>query len=270
MSSKRRKGGLLSQLPTVVLGVLIILLAVTLAVAGTALVHNRVPSKLRESHTVPLGLLNVGLTGMFSIIIGLTSYLVLGEYTDAQQALQSEAGNVEEIYRLAGPLPEPKQERIQGLAISYARVVVNKEWPLMEVDKTSPGAAALSEELRSSIQEGYRTSSGPEQDFFGEELDVMDELDQDREARVLAVHQRLPSILWIALVILAIATIGFSSLAGMESRRLHLWTVGILTTGITVAMITIGVLDRPFGTDFRVQPQPFELLLHEIEGNRGR
>jgi hypothetical protein len=54
---------------------------------------------------------------MFSIIIGLTSYLVLGEYTDAQQALQSEAGNVEEIYRLAGPLPEPKQERIQGLVV---------------------------------------------------------------------------------------------------------------------------------------------------------
>jgi hypothetical protein len=35
-------------------------------------------------------------------------------------------------------------------------------------------------------------------------------------------------------------------------------------------MITIRVLDRPFGTDFRVQPQPFKLLLHEIEGNRGR
>jgi hypothetical protein len=27
---------------------------------------------------------------------------------------------------------------------------------------------------------------------------------------------------------------------------------------------------RPFGTDFRVQPQPFELLLDEIEGNRRR
>jgi hypothetical protein len=35
-------------------------------------------------------------------------------------------------------------------------------------------------------------------------------------------------------------------------------------------MITIGVLDRPFSTDFRVQPEPFELLLDEIEGNRGR
>ena len=257
----------MAQLPTVVLGILIILLAVALAVAGTALVHNWVPNKLRESHTVPLGLLNVGLTGMFGIIVGLTAFLVLGEYSDAQQALQSEAGDVEEIYRLAVPLTEPKQEQIQGLATSYARVVVNEEWPLMEKDRTSPRAAALIEDLRSTIQEGYRTSTGAEQDFFGEELDVMDELDADREARVLAVHQRLPSILWIALVILSLATIGFSSLAGMENRRLHLLTVGVLAAGITVALFTIGVLDRPYGTDFRVQPQPFELLLNEIEGN---
>ena len=270
MSNNRREGVILAQLPTIVLGILVILLVAPLAVAGTVLVRNRVPDKLRESHTVPLGLINGGLNGIFGIIVGLTAFLVLGQYSDAQQALQSEAGDVEEIYRLAEPLPEPKREQIQGLATSYARVVVNEEWPLMEEDRTSPDAAALSEELRSSIQEGYRTSSGPEQDFFGEELDVMDELDQDREARVLAVHQRLPSILWIALVILAIATIGFSSLAGMENRRLHLWTVGILATGITVAMFTIGVLDRPFGSDFRVQPQPFELLLHEIEGNRER
>jgi hypothetical protein len=267
MSNKRREGGLLAQVPTVVLGILILLLAVTLAVAGTALVHNRVPSKLRESHTVPLGLLNVGLTGMFGIIVGLTAFLVLGEYSDAQQALQREAGDVEEIYRLAVPLTEPKQEQIQGLATSYAHVVVNEEWPLMEKDRTSPRAAALVEDLRSTIQEGYRTSTGAEQDFFGEELDVMDELDADREARVLAVHQRLPSILWIALVILSLATIGFSSLAGMENRRLHLLTVGVLAAGITVALFTIGVLDRPYGTDFRVQPQPFELLLNEIEGN---
>ena len=137
----------------------------------------------------------------------------------------------------------------------------------MEEVRTSPRADALIEELRSTIQEGYKTSSGAEQDFFGEELDAIDELDADREARVLAVHQRLPSILWIALVILSLATIGFSSLAGMENRRLHLLTVGVLAAGITVALFTIGVLDRPYGTDFRVQPQPFELLLNEIEGN---
>jgi Protein of unknown function (DUF4239) len=258
----------LAQISTAVLGILIILLVVPLAVAGAALVHNRVPVKLRESHTVPLGMINGGLIGMFSIIVGLTAFLVLAEYSDAQQALQSEAGNVEEIYRLAEPLSESKQEQIQGLAASYARVVVDEEWPLMREDKTSPRADALSEELRSSIQEGYSTSTGAEQDFLGNQLDVMDELDADREARLLAVRQRLPSILWVALVVLTIAIIGFSSLVGMENRRLHLLTVGVLATAITLVLFTIGILDRPLSTDFRVQPQPFELLLHEIEGKR--
>jgi hypothetical protein len=260
----------LVQVPTAVSGILIILLTVSLAVAGTALVHNKVPGKLRKSNTVPLGLIHGGLTGMFAIAIGLTTFLVLGEYSDAQQALQSEAGDVEQIYRLAEPLPEPKGEQIQGLAASYARVVVDEEWSLMREGKSSSRADALSEELRSSIQDGYRTSTGAEQDLLGDALDIMNELDEDREARLLALHQRLPSILWIALVVLAIAIIGDSSLVGMGNRRLHLLTVGVLATGITLVMFTIGILDRPFSTDFRVQPYPFDLLLHEIEGNRGR
>ena len=59
---------------------------------------------------------------------------------------------------------------------------------------------------------------------------------------------------------------GFSFLVGMESRRLHLLTVGALATGMTLVLSTIGILDRPFRTDFGVGPQPFKLVLHEIEG----
>ncbi len=71
--------------------------------------------------------------------------------------------------------------------------------------RTSPRADALAEELRRSIQEGYRTSTGTEQEIFGKELDVMDELDEDREDRLITMRQRLPSILWTALIVLGIA-----------------------------------------------------------------
>src|SRR3712207_3325122 len=269
MPDKTKEGGLLAQVPTALLGFLIILVAVLLAVAGATLAHNRVPVALRESHTVPLGLINGGLNVMFGVIVGFTSFLVLGEYSDAQQTVQSEAGDLEELYRLAEALPEPNQDQIQGLVASYARVVVDEEWPLMRQVRTSPRADALVEELRRSIQEGYRTSTGTEQEVLGKELDVMDELDEDREDRLITMRQRLPSILWTALIVLGIAIIGFSFLVGMENRRLHLLTVGVLATGITLVLLTIAILDRPFGTDFQVRHQPFELLLHEIEGNRG-
>jgi hypothetical protein len=60
----------LAQLSTAVLGLLIILLAALLAVAGATLAHNRVPVELRKSHTVPLGLINGGLNVMFGVIVG--------------------------------------------------------------------------------------------------------------------------------------------------------------------------------------------------------
>jgi hypothetical protein len=256
----------MTQLHTAVLGVLIISLVVLLAVAGAVLTQRRVPLEVRSSHTVPLSLITGGLNAMFGVIVGFTSFLVLSEYRVAQQTVQSEAGDVEEIYKLAEPLPQPKREQIQGLATSYARVVVDEGWPLMKQGGWSPRADALADELRKSIQEGYKTSTGAEQRFFAEELSVMDELDEDREVRLLAVRQHLPGILWFALVVLATTTIGFCYLIGMESHRLHLLSISALTTGIVLVLFTIFVLDRPFGTDFQVGPQPFELVLHELRG----
>ena len=103
---------------------------------------------------------------------------MLNKYHTALDTVQTEAADVEEIYRLSVPLPEAKQERVQTLDATYARVVVEEEWPLMRQGKRSPRADAIIKELRGSIQHGYKTSTGTEQDFFGEQLGVMDDLDQ--------------------------------------------------------------------------------------------
>ncbi len=260
----------MAQVPTAVLGFLIISLAVLLVVAGVALTQRRVPLEIRKSHTTGLSQINGGLGAMFGVIVGFSAFLSLNKYHAAQLTVQSEAGDIEEIYRLSQPLPEPKQEQIQKLAASYAHVVVEEEWPLMRQGRTSPHADALAEELRRSIQEGYKTTTGTQQRFFGEELDVVDELDEDREARLTDVRVGLPGILWVALVVLAISLIGFSYLVGMESSRLHLLTVGALATAISLVLVTIGILDRPFSTDFGVRALPFELVLNEIGGKDTR
>jgi hypothetical protein len=260
----------LAQVPTAVLGFLIISLAVLLVVAGVALTQRRVPLEIRKSHTTGLSQINGGLGAMFGVIVGFSAFLALNKYHAAQLTVQSEAGDIEEIYRLSQSLSEPKQEQIQKLAASYAHVVVEEEWPLMRQGRTSPRADALAEELRRSIQEGYKTTTGAQQIFFGEELDVMDELDEDREARLTDVRVGLPGILWVALVVLAISLIGFSYLVGMESSRLHLLTVGALATAISLVLVTIGILDRPFSTDFGVKALPFELVLNEIGGKDTR
>ncbi len=194
---------------------------------------------------------------------------MLNKYHAAQQTVQSEAGDVEQIYRLAEPLPEPEREQLQGLATSYARVVVNEEWPLMRQGKTSPRAYDLVEELQRSIVL-FKPTTSSQQTVYGQLLGKVDDLRESRGDRVLYVSQRLPSLLWAALGGLGIIMIAFSCLVGMQNRRLHLLVVAALAGGIVLVLFMIAELDRPFGEEPRVDPEPFELVMREIEGNGER
>jgi hypothetical protein len=164
---REAKAGLLVNVPTALIGILIIALALALAVAGVVLVHRLVPIELRKSHSTGLGQISRNLGAMFAIIVGFAAFLTLNKYYGAQLTVQSEAENVHEIYYLAEPLPQPKREQIQGLAISYARVVIEEEWPLRREGRTSQRANDIAVELRRSIQEGYKTSSDAQQGFTG-------------------------------------------------------------------------------------------------------
>jgi hypothetical protein len=246
--------------------VLIILLSILLGVAGVALVQRLIPVQRRNPHNSAIGILYGGLYVLYGVIIGFTAFLVLDNYNAARATVQHEAEDVSRIYALAQQLPESKRNEIQGLAESYARVVVEEEWPLMRQSRSSLRAQALAEELRSAVQEFEPTTSA-QQSLYAQELIAVNDLDNDRATRLLDMRQRLPPILWIALLGLSVPMLLFACLVGIEDTRLHMLGVSALAAGIALVLCTIAVLDRPFGTEFRVGPQPFELVLHQIEGS---
>jgi hypothetical protein len=250
---------------TAFLFVLIILLSMLVGVAAVALIQRLMPVQRRKPHNSAIGTLYGGLYVLFGVIVGFTAFIVLTKYNTARTTVQSEAADVERIYDLAQELPESKREEIQGLAQSYVRVVVEQEWPLMRQGQTSPRAQALADNLRSAIQE-FKPTTTNEQVIYAQELDAVNDLDKDRVIRLLDVGHGLPLLLWIALFLLAIPMLLFACLMGIEDTPLHMLGVATLVGGMAVVLITIFALDHPFGTEFRVGPQPFEVVLHKIEG----
>jgi hypothetical protein len=72
-------------------------------------------------------------------------------------------------------------------------------------------------------------------------------------------------------VSLGIDTILFTYyFVGMKTAWLHAVAVAALAAGIALILFAIGVLDNPFGTDFRVSPYAFEMALNTIEGSGGQ
>ena len=74
-------------------------------------------------------------------------------------------------------------------------------------------------------------------------------------------------MVWVVLVVGGVLTVAFTYLFGMESVRLHAVAVAGLTILISLILHAIGVLDYPFNSGVRVQPDAFEQVLREIGGS---
>lgn len=79
--------------------------------------------------------------------------------------------------------------------MSYARVVVDEEWPLMKGGQTSTRAGTLADDLRRSIED-FEPGTTTEQAVYAQELERVHDLDQAREIRLLNVSEGLPPVLW--------------------------------------------------------------------------
>lgn len=240
-------------------------LALFLAVAGLLLVQRYIPLEFRKAHNDTLGLIYGVLYVAFGVIVGFTAFLVLDKYVDSQNTAASEAADVVEIYQLANSFPQAQRDQIQELARSYAREVVDEEWPLMRRGQSSPQADELINEIRGSIQ-NFEPTTDSERSAYNQELSRMHDLTQDRSVRLLHLYTGLPPSLWIALGVLATIIIVFTFFIGMENATLHRWAVVTLVVAFALIFSTIYVLDTPFGPGFRVNPEAFEWALNTLDG----
>src|SRR5215212_280893 len=188
-TTKEKRGYRMSTIwGTVFWGALILLLSVLLAVGGLVLVQRLVPLPLREEHNTAFGIIYAALYVMFGVMVGFSTYLVLNEYTSSRNTVESEAGDVEDIYRLAEQFPQPKRDEVQKLTVSYARAVVDEEWPLMRQGMASPRAKALAGELRASIQ-SFEPGTQTEMALYSQGLERAHDLTEDRAVRLVNARE---------------------------------------------------------------------------------
>lgn len=176
---------------TFLYGLLIVLVSGVAAVAGLMLFRRLIPLPLRERNNTPTGTIYAALYVMFGVSVGFTLVLTWQQYNAARQTVKSEAVSVEQVYRLAEGLPEPERSRVRGLAVSYARDVVEEEWPSMRRGQQSARAEAHLDELRRGVQD-FRPHTDAQSALYAESLAELDELEASREFRLAAMNEGIP------------------------------------------------------------------------------
>ena len=248
-------------------GVFAIFLFVLVSVAGLVLVQRMVPVELRKQHNDVAGFIYAVLGIAYAVLLGLVVVAAWEQFQTARNTTEREASELAEVFWLGHKLPEAEGHRLQELARSYARVVVDEEWPLIARGGSSPRAWELMDEIRLTIQ-NMNPDTEAEQVLYDQGLERVYDLADARRDRLLDAREGIPPILWVVLVVGAIVTVGFTYLFGLDDTTTHILMVALLALIIGLILFTIGSLEYPFSGNVRLGPDAFELVLKRFASSK--
>jgi uncharacterized membrane protein YraQ (UPF0718 family) len=242
-------------------------ISMLLAAGGLILVQRLVPIAVRRQHNDVAGFIYAVLGVVYAVLLGLMVVAVWEEWNTALRTVDDEASALAEIFWLADRMPESEGHHIQEMARSYARVVVNEEWPLMERERSSPRAWDLLDEIRASLQE-FDPSTPAQQVLYEQGFERMRDLADARRDRLLEAKHGLPAILWVVLIIGGIVVVSFTYLFGLDSTLVHVFMVAALALIIALVLFTVAALNFPFKGDITIGPEAMEQVLGRFESSK--
>jgi Protein of unknown function (DUF4239) len=242
-------------------------ISVSFASGGLILVERLVPNEVRRQHNDVAGFIYAVLGVVYAVLLGLTVVAMWEEWNSAEASADQEASEVAEVYYAADRMPGPEGRHIQELIRSYARVVVEEEWPLMRQGKSSPEAWELLDEIRSGVQD-FQPSTPAQLILYEQALERVHELADARSERLLDADHGLPAILWIILIMGGVVVVCFTYLFGLESTVVHLLMVSALALIISLVLFTVAELEFPFRGGIWIAPEAMEQILSRLDTSK--
>src|SRR5215469_15129081 len=224
-----------------------------LAVAGV----NRVwPREQRRQYNDLIGWQLSILGTTYAVILGFMLYTVWTSFGEADLNVDLEANAVVDIYRLAEGLPEPQRTQLQTLARSYVATAIEQEWPQMANGELPSRTSSVNREMwKTAIT--AKPASSTEINAQNNVLSQLSVLAQHRLTRSLQSAQKLPTVLWCVLLVGGALTIVAACTFGTDSLRLQTLQVFSFSLLVSLSLVAIADIHRPFHGVIHVSDQAF-------------
>jgi len=208
-------------------------------------------------------------TGAVVAVIGTTyavilAFMLSGVWNMLQQAQaneEQEANALVNIWRIGENIQPDLGEQARVLCLKYAQTVLTLEWPAMEAGKSLPPES--NEIINQLWKLAGRSQALSTLDSIAsyqlmEELRILTEC---RRLRIMHSKEELPGILRAVLIAGGIITIAAACFFGVPNFRFHVLQVVVLTFLISLVLVAIADLDRPYQGNDVVQPNGFTTAL---------
>lgn len=245
---------LLEALPMWVLGIASVVLPALVTWAVAVVARRRWPSVTGGSYKDTGAALLTQTLAIYGLVLAFVIVNQYAAYSQTKQDVQTEALNIEDVYRVSQSLAAPSKDVIADAVRIYVQSVVRDEFPALAEGKAGPQTAAAFSRLDKVLRNNPPTDPA-QLTAYGTALDYLHTAHDARHRRLDAASASLPGILSAFLILGALASVAASLLLGLRSHQLLVPVSLAALLGFTL-LLSLS-LEHPFSGDGAVSSVHF-------------
>lgn len=220
--------------------------------------------ELRVGHDATGNLLAIVGT-LYAVLLGLVVVDAMGRFEQAVDVVQMESNCLTDVFLIADRLPEPQRSQLRDLCRTYARQVVQIEWPAMKRAKMSVEARKTGLAMIRVFTD-FEPRTEADKVIYPELLGQLRTLWDHRRERAGTAEYGIPAVEWGALILGAAVVLFFAGLFHVDNTRLH--SIITILTGLVIGLnlYLVALFGYPFSGDLSVSCRPFELDIAIFSG----
>jgi Protein of unknown function (DUF4239) len=242
----------------------IVIVALACSLFFMAAVNYYWPAEKRRAHNDLIGWQLSVLGTTYAVIVGFMLYTVWIEFGTADLNTDAEANSLVNVYRLADGLPPQQGAQLKALARAYGDAVVDHEWGEMAVNVIPTESRGITKQMWSTLtaSKGGSPTEITAEDHALYELSAMAGY---RRIRLVESAARLPTVLWCVLLIGGAVTVASTCMFGASNGVLHVIQVSAFALLISLVLVAIADINRPFQGSVHVSDYAFRRAQMEMK-----
>jgi hypothetical protein len=237
--------------------VVIFIVCVAASLLFVTLLNRTWPAEMRHAHNELIGW-QLGILGTtYAVILGFMLYTVWTNYGAAELNADLEANALRNVFRLAEGLPAQQRVQLEAECRTYADAVINHDWPEMANRQIPEESHNINKDMWRTLM-SVKTATASESLAEDHALSELASLTEHRRTRLLQSTYQLPTVLWFVLIVGGILTVGSACMFGSGSVVLHAFQVFAFCTLITLALLAVADINRPFMGSVHVSDYAFQ------------
>jgi hypothetical protein len=235
---------LLLNVPTVLLGIIIVVSYVLFSIIGLYVIRAFHPPQKLKLHNDVAGFIFATLGVIYAVLIAFLIIVTWQDFDAAQKNVAKEANYIASIYRDSSPMPVSLRSELKNDLADYVNYIITDEWPIM----TRGGRSLKVQQAQDKIWKffsDYQPKTETQKIFFTEAVKKLNDACEMRRERIHEASSVIHPVLYFILIVGGLMTIAFTLFFGTENFVPQLIMTSMLATMIALTLFTILVLDCP-------------------------